>query len=106
MEDFGFVKIGNIRNVVHHGYYEIDSFVCDVDLEFSNGEFGIGVPYATNANAQIQPGKYVYDQILAGNFSGEILEATAPVPMPTDDEIIRELTGTSPEENTDMPVSL
>lgn len=93
MEDFGFLKIGNIREVKHFGYYSIDTYMCQVDIEWPNGELET-VPYSANAVAEIQPGKWVYEQILAGNFSGEITEQEPPVlPAPeiTDEELVQGL---------------
>jgi hypothetical protein len=103
MENYGIIKVSNIREVTHLGYQKDNSYICRLDLEFPDGDTEINVPYATNSAAKIQPGKYVYEQILAGNFSGDIVEAPEPQPPVTDDELIEELTDSESTDNAELP---
>jgi hypothetical protein len=94
MEDFGFLKIGNIQEVKHYGYQPVNTYTCLVDIEWPTGEIESGISYSTNSEATIQPGKWVYDQIIAGNFSGEITEMespTPPTPPETDEDLVEGL---------------
>ena len=81
------ITFGNISNVRKSGDEES---VYLVDIEISEAE---GFPlevciYCARSDDRATTGKWVYAQILAGNFSGEIIQRAAGTDIVTGETIV------------------
>jgi hypothetical protein len=62
-KDFGFAKIGNIRDVTyaHPSNTAANGLVCTIDLQLQNQGVEEGVKYVCHADDNVETGKYVWE---------------------------------------------
>ena len=73
--------ISNIRNVQYFTNETPTAYICDIDLTVD----GVTetVKFVARASDRAATGQYVYQQILVGNYSGELTEFIPPPPANT-----------------------
>ena len=75
MQDFGNVRLGKISNVRTVGG-NTDCYFCKIEMEVS-GEPPEIAQYAAVRTDTVPTGQWVYQQIVEGNFEGELIEIKA-----------------------------
>lgn len=85
-EDFGFAKIGNIRDVryAHPANTAEYGLVCTIDLQLGNNPVDEGVTYVCHSNDDAVTGKYVWEKC----STAENISPWLPPPEPTLEEKI------------------
>ncbi len=77
MQNFGNVSLGKISNVRTRGG-KTDCYFCEIELQEGNAGVEIA-KYVAVPNDIAVTGQWVYSQIMAGNFEGEIVDVDANV---------------------------
>jgi hypothetical protein len=81
-EDFGFAKIGNIRDVryAHPANTAEYGLVCTIDLQLSGGPLEEGVTYVCHPDDNVETGRFVWETCskVDPRFIAPYLPAPAP----------------------------
>ncbi len=71
-QTFGLTTLSNIREVRTHGG-DASTYVCKLTITYAEEE-PEEVVYVARASDVAETGQWVYQQIVAGNFAGEIID--------------------------------
>jgi len=73
------VIVGNIRGVRRLVDAPSETYICTVDMQTVPQEPEVGVEYCAVAGDFAPTGQWVFAQVKAGNFDGELSDYVAPL---------------------------